>query len=271
MASTSTVTFGERDRQSCTVVEIINDDVSNEVPEVFQVNFLLDEPGTNIVNPISMVTIIDDDVGKYGGPIYLVLKSAKTSITSVPLIPLYFYTDTVVANDTVIADPLYTAPLLGGGQLCYEIHGRPNITLNLVSDKCTSVNAHYDSMNIVENGNIIRAIGIRAADSDGNCHNIEIRLTPPGVSSPLAVFVDGAAVSGAAQVDAVRVRRYSNRVRVTVPNCDLIDLVMWVFHTEMSGQDMLKFVITRGYNLAPTSHGLIGKSFTKLKSLFCNY
>lgn len=163
-------------------------------------------------------------------------------------------------NDTVIADPLFTAPVMGGAQFCYEIHGKPDKIFNLVSDTCTTVNAEYVAMNIPDNGNIIGAIGVKAADSAGNCHNIEVRLTQPGASSPIAVFVDNIEVSGVRVVDSVRVRTYSDRVRISVPNCELIDLVMWVIHMNNDGQDMLKFVIMRGCNLAPTSHGLIGKS-----------
>ena len=75
-------------------------------------------------------------------------------------------------NDSVIADPLFTAPVRNGdAHFCYEIRGKPNTIFNLVSDKCTVVNA--DFMNIPQNGNVIWAVGIRAADSAGNCHNIE--------------------------------------------------------------------------------------------------
>ena len=161
----------------------------------------------------------------------------------------------------MVADPLFTAPILGGGQLCYEIHGKPNIILNLVSDKCTSVNANYASMNIASDGNIVSAIGIKAADGNGNCHNIEVRMTPPEVNAPISVHIDDNEVSGVVLVDRVRVRTYTNRVRISVPNCELIDLVMWVLHMKVNDQDMLKFVISRGVNLAPTSHGLIGKIF----------
>ena len=65
----STITFGARDREACTEVEILNDDVTNEAPEVFSVEFKVlleqDEPSMNIINPSSTVTIIDDDVGKF--------------------------------------------------------------------------------------------------------------------------------------------------------------------------------------------------------------
>ena len=70
----ATITFGELDRESCTDVEIINDNIGNEAPEVFEVNFLVSEEnenGTEIVNPVSMVTIIDDDTGMQGKIIIL--------------------------------------------------------------------------------------------------------------------------------------------------------------------------------------------------------
>ena len=170
-------------------------------------------------------------------------------------------------NDTVIADPLFTAPVVGGGQFCYEIHGKPDTIFNLVSDRCTLVNAHYVAMNMAENGNIIGAVGIRSADADGNCHTIEVRLSQPGSISPMEVLVDGVEVSGVTQRDSVRVRAYSNRVRISVPNCELVDLVMWVIHMEMDGQHMLKYVIMRGCNLAPTSHGLVGKLASEQKNV----
>ena len=64
---------------------------------------------------------------------------------------------------------------------------------------------------------------------------------------------------GVARVVSVQVRRYSNRVRVSVPKCDLVDLVMVVMVVEMRGENMIKFVIMRGVNLSPTSHGLVGE------------
>ena len=65
-------------------------------------------------------------------------------------------------------------------------------------------------------------------------------------------------------------RRYSNRVRVSVPNCELVDLVMWVMVVEMRGENMIKFVIMRGVNLSPTSHGLVGEiMFTSMATHSC--
>ena len=169
-------------------------------------------------------------------------------------------------HDSVIADPLFTAPVGNGdAHFCYEICGKPNTIFNLVSDKCTVVNAEYVSMNIPQNGNVVGAVGIRAADSAGNCHNIEVRLSPPGSRFVLDAFIDGEAVTGVVRVDSVSVRRYLNRVRVAVPNCELVDLVMWVTVVEMRGQNMINFIIMRGVNLTPTSHGLVGET-----NLFCS-
>ena len=171
---------------------------------------------------------------------------------------LFITSGAKLVNDTVIADPLFTAPVGdGSAHFCYEIHGKPNTIFNLVSDKCTIVNAEYVPMIIPRNGNVIGSVGVRAADSAGNCHNIEVRLSQSG--SSLDAFVDENEVSSVTRVDSVQVRRYSNRVRVSVPNCELVDLVMWVMLVEMSGQAMIKFVIMRGVNLTPTSHGLVGE------------
>lgn len=160
-----------------------------------------------------------------------------------------------MTNDTVIGDPLFTVPVLGGGELCYDINGKPGIFLNLVSDKCTSVNAHYKSMDIAENGNIIRAIGIKAVDFQGNCKNIEVRMVP---TDDVIAFVDDIRISGSFNQNGIKLRTYSDRIRISVPNCEYIDLIMWVTREEVNRQGMLRLQVSRGYNLAPTSHGLIG-------------
>ena len=157
-------------------------------------------------------------------------------------------------NDTVIGDPVFTVPLKGGGALCYDIRGQPGSYLNLISDKCTSVNADYEAMDIPENGNIMRAIGIRAVSLSGACHDIKVRI-----NDTLTTTVDNFEISSVFVSDGVRVRAYLDRVRVSVPNCDLVDLIMWIARDVTNGQAMLRFQVSRGYNLSPTSHGLIGK------------
>ena len=70
-------------------------------------------------------------------------------------------------------------------------------------------------------------------------------------SKCITALVDNVQVTGTAQVNGIRVRRFSDRVCISGPNCEYLDLVMWVMYQKRSDQSMLKFVITRGYNLAP--------------------
>ena len=74
---TTTITFGELDRESCADVDIINDNIGNEAPEVFEVNLFVSEQnkdGIKIVNPI---TIIDDDTGMQGKIIKVIARMTK--------------------------------------------------------------------------------------------------------------------------------------------------------------------------------------------------
>ena len=166
----------------------------------------------------------------------------------------------------MIGDPLFTVPLFDRSgstpgtvppALCFEIHGAANRTFNLVSDMCTSVNAQYTPMNIPENGNIIDAIGIRAVDNLGRCLDVGVSLAgncTPVVSEGNRTFSTSRYRSG-----GISVSKYRDRVRVSVPNCENVQLVMWVECKEVRGQKMVKFIISRGVNLRPTSHGLLGK------------
>jgi len=85
-----------------------------------------------------------------------------------------------VTNDTVVGDPLFTVPILAAmsRSLCFEVHGSADRIFNLVSDVCTTVNAHYTPMDIPENGNIIdiSCIGVRAVPNSGLCKNVRVEL-----------------------------------------------------------------------------------------------
>ena len=178
-----------------------------------------------------------------------------------------------IGNDTVMGDPLFTVPIYdqqdstpvldlttdtSPPSLCFEIHGATNKIFNLISDHCTSVNAHYAPMDIPERGNIIDSVGIRAVDTAGKCVNIRVSIesgctpnisTGDGVTQPVTRYnSQGVSVS----------THRNHRVRVSVPNCENVQLVMWVICESMNRQEMVKFVITRGINLRPTSHGLLG-------------
>ena len=137
--------------------------------------------------------------------------------------------------------------------LCYEVHGERGEYFNLISDTCVSVNALYSSMTDPSNGNIISKIGVLAEDTNGVCQEIEADL------NNCTARVNGTVVTMYNQ-DGIRVRRRTNRIRISVPNCESTDLVMWVTCEVQGEQSMIKFVVARGFNLRPTSHGLIGKS-----------
>ena len=152
---------------------------------------------------------------------------------------------------------------LGEGEyvsLCYEVHGEANQNFNLVSDVCVSVNAHYMRARSDVDINIIDTIGVRAVDNDDQCRNIQVDLDGCRAS------VDGVEITMPYRMAGISVRKYTNRVRIAVPNCGDHDLVMWVFcltNTFTSGNltfqaPMIRFVIARGLNLQETSHGIIG-------------
>ena len=171
----------------------------------------------------------------------------------------------IMRNDTVIGDPLYTVPLqisdevikndpdVANSSLCYEIHGEAGKTFNLVSDTCTSINAEYVQGNDTDI-NIIGKVGVYAVDNDGDCQRITIDVVNCRGTVGATVVTQASPYMKA----GIRVRKGRRHFRIAVPNCERQDLVSWVICEQ---GDMLKFVITRGFNLRPTSHGLVGKQF----------
>ena len=165
-------------------------------------------------------------------------------------------------NDTVIGDPLYTVPLqisdemvesnpeVANTSLCYEIHGRGGRIYNLVSDTCTSINAEY--MGTGNDTNIVSKVGYLAVDNDGDCQEITIDV----MNCRGTVGSTEVTESTPYDTAGIRVRKGRNYFRIALPNCERQDLVSWVICEE---GNMLTFVITRGFNLQPTSHGLVGK------------
>ena len=181
---------------------------------------------------------------------------------------VFIVVTTVMVNDTLTGDPLMTVPISIENDvitsLCYEVHGEADKFFNLISDTCVSVNSHYakaaiDNENITLN--IVDSIGVLAYDQ-GICVNIGVSLKNCQAS------VNGANVSRYNN-NGIFVRSFNNRVRISVPNCAPTDLVMWVFCTSGRTEDpytwkyydfdFIRFVVMRGLNLDPTSHGLIGK------------
>ena len=187
----------------------------------------------------------------------------------------YFLNVGFINSDTVIGDPLFTVPLYdtqgstpilekasksSPPALCFEVHGASNKFFNLVSDRCTTINALFAPMNVPENGNIIYSVGIRSVDRTGQCVDITVGLENgciPRISTNHSSAVETERYSS----QGVSVSMHQgDRARVSVPNCENLQLVMWVICERVNGQEMIKFVITRGINLRPTSHGLLGKT-----------
>ena len=149
-------------------------------------------------------------------------------------------------------------PDLAEACLCYEVQGRANRTFNLLSDTCVSVNGLYQAMDDPTAGNIVNRIGITAVDQDGTCHRIEASLEN---CSAIVDQISTVEVGSPYSDTGISVIRYKNRVRISVPNCGMRkqELVIWFICKTMDGQQVSEFVIAKGVNLQPTSHGLIGK------------
>ena len=153
----------------------------------------------------------------------------------------------------MIGDPLFTVNILGRDEsMCYEVRGKAEAYLNLISDTCTSVNTLYDTVPSNPLLHRMSKIGIKAvvsADGTGGCSEIEIDV------NNCSATIDGTPCDIMAQVGDISVRQYMERQwRVRVPNCGRPSAVMWI----TCDGEMLRFRIARGSNLAPTSHGLLG-------------
>lgn len=140
--------------------------------------------------------------------------------------------------------------------LCYEIHGQSGQWFNLVTDECVTVNAQYVS--VTSQLNVIDEIGVRAQNDDGQCVNIRVNV------DQCSANVNNTDIERYSS-KGINVRRFRNRVRISVPNCDELTLVMWVFcETRQLEEgvvaDMIKFVVMRGLNFGHReSHGLLGE------------
>ena len=172
-----------------------------------------------------------------------------------------------------MGDPLFTVPIYDRNgttpdtdgdnpSLCYEIHGNASETFNLVSDECTSVNALYSSMDNPDRGNIISSVGVKAVNNLRQCVNIAVSIESGCHPEIGGTFMDRYNFAG------ISVRRFGQKVKISVPNCENTELVMWVLcenitdqNENIIGQEMIRFLISRGVNLRPTSHGLLGKSY----------
>ena len=190
-------------------------------------------------------------------------------------------------NDTLTGDPLMVVPIFDKPDvepddpvesLCYEVHGEDGSYFNLISDRCTSVNAYYEKATSEIDLNVVTRIGVKAVGRSGSgCRNIEVRL------DDCMAKVDGI-FRTSFSFDGIRVKKHNNtaRIRISVPNCASHKLVMWVncqpgqvpdpeSPTTTYSIQFLKFVVMRGLNLSPESHGLIGMCILSLEPLCCHF
>ena len=188
----------------------------------------------------------------------------------------------ILVNDTIVGDPLFKVPIFVPNigeldfetdqiSLCFEVHGETNRWFNLVTDECTSVNAHYTNFTDFSDPdfqvNVINRVAIRAVDDSTTCRQIMIDL------EGCSVQLDGAPIINSRYSNnGIRIRRYPRRVRVRVPNCRELSVIMWITcetqdlrnpnpdTDETITGDMIRVDVLRGLNFGhQDSHGLIGE------------
>ena len=146
--------------------------------------------------------------------------------------------------------------------LCYEIHGKSEQWFNLVTDDCASVNTRYTMLSPTLN--IMDAVAVRAVDEVNQCVNIRVDMA----ECTAIVGSNSLNVMSKYESNGIMVKRYRNRVRISVPNCQDLTLVMWVIcenrtldsSGSMLTSQMIKFVVMRGLNFGHRqAHGLLGQ------------
>ena len=266
--------FSTGDDRKCHSVQIVNDDICETELEYFTSNLALVSGISVTVGPASTRVIIGDleDCGECLST-WLSLCKFIVHIKQEP----FLLSVGVLVNDTLTGDPLMTIPIFSDPNvqpgnsipsLCYEVHGEADQYFNLISDKCTTVNAYYEKAQTNSSNdidlNVVTQIGVRAVGNDSECRDIEVDLdmcTTKVAGQLMNTFVGG----------GISVKRYNVntlRVRIAVPNCADTMLVMWVFCAsgrvadpedwKLYDTSFIRFVVMRGLNLHKDSHGLIG-------------
>ena len=168
-------------------------------------------------------------------------------------------------NDTIANTPLMSVPLIVHPvklgfidyhdliSLCYEIRGAPQKHLNLVSTKCTSISAHYMSLDGNSAETTIGAVGIRTVDDAGQCGNIQ-------VNQDCSVLYNKETLSSNHAVNNILIEVLRNSTLVSVPNCGK-EIVLH-FHCQChpsSNTPVMSITITRNFIEQDLTHGLNGK------------
>ena len=190
----------------------------------------------------------------------------------------------VLANDTILGSPLYSVPFAlppefftilprraqgSTPHLCFQINGDPDTHFNLISDTCTSVNARYSAVQTTQPLpfplNALTRIGVSTMNAVGQCVFIDVGLDNGCV--PIVQIADSAPTEVTQySSEGVSVTQRQTHVRVSVPNCGQQKLVMYITCRDgvVGGisTPLVQFDVTRGVNLSPTSHGLLGKKWS---------
>jgi len=182
-------------------------------------------------------------------------------------------TDAVIFHN----DPLYEVPVTHTPEgmdptitsLCYQIHGESNSYYNLISDTCVQVNVLYAAFSTTT-ANYIKAVGILSHDSEGNCAKIELQ------TKRCKLTIDDGILSGSYSqnnIEVVSTGRQS--YEITLPNCKATqgDNLKFILACKKFGQQkVIQFSITRGGELRPSAHGLVGEfSVVSLQEFECKY
>ena len=174
-------------------------------------------------------------------------------------------TDTVIFHD----DPLYEVPVTHTPHgmdptttsLCYQIHGESDMYYNLISDTCVQVNVLYAAYSTNSDAaNYIKAIGILAHDSGGNCTKIELQ------TRRCKLTINGANFNGSYSQNKIEVFSAGRQnYEVAIPNCKATqgdDLKLRIACQKVTDQKVIQFSVIRGGELRPSAHGIVGKEQT---------
>ena len=146
------------------------------------------------------------------------------------------------------------------------MYGTQNNYYNVISEKCTSVNILFTEHPIQSKENRISTIGIHAVTGDNETHCADIQIDRLGCSAS----INNSTINMSRTIGNVTVKKFNNRWRVSVPNCERPHTVMWI----TCNSDMLRFDVIRSSNINKTSHGLLGKSLSHMviiiTNIYCN-
>ena len=139
--------------------------------------------------------------------------------------------------------------------LCYEVRGIPRQIVNLISTKCTSVNARYARLGKDPTKTTFGTVAIRTVDSSGKCQNIQ-------VNQACSVSYNRQVVSNNLTVGNISIILFADSITVSVPNCGReVVMKFYCLHHPTHDISVINITITRNYIEQDITHGLIGRCY----------